>query len=49
MNPKTLIVDALTGETIEREMTDEEMAALADVPNEYINENPLFTAEAPKE
>ncbi len=28
MNPTTTIVDALTGETVEREMTDEEYAEL---------------------
>ena len=28
MNPNTTIVDAVTGETVEREMTDEEYAEL---------------------
>ena len=38
-NPKHYSVDAITGETVEREMTTEELEAIA---QETANEAPLF-------
>lgn len=49
MTKNTMIVDALTGQIVERDMTPEELAQLEDVPTTSNNQSPVIAQETEPE